>query len=339
MNPPFQARIGALAVHLPPRRETNAELHAQFPGWNVPEAAKHTGVELRHLAGPDETALDLAESACRKLLDAQPELPGSLDLLLFCTQTPDQRLPGNACLLHGRLGLPTSVGALDLNLACSGFTYSLILASSLIASGAARRVLIVTADTYSKLISPQDRSTRLLFSDGAAATLLTRSDGSSRVIGSAWGTDGSHGAAFCVPGGAARLPTPSEPLELVQDGPNRRTRDQIHMNGKAMLAFTYAQVPPHLTGLLSAHGLTLADVDHFLFHQASGMVLGGLQARLKLDDARMPRNLAQTGNTVSASIPILLHGALEAGQIERGETLLLCGFGAGLSWASVLMIY
>ena len=260
-------------------------------------------------------------------------------MLLFCTQTPDQRLPGNACLLHGRLNLPARVGALDINLACSGFTYSLILANGLIGSGAAQKVLIVTADTYTKLISPEDRSTRLLFSDGAAATLLTRSDGPSRIIGSAWGTDGHLSAAFCVPGGAARLPTPPQPLETVQDGPNRRNRDQIAMNGRTMLQFTYAQVPPHLQALLAAHHLTLEGVQHFLFHQASGMVLGGLQAKLKLDDARLHRNLATTGNTVSASIPILLHDTLKAGHIQRGETLLLSGFGAGLSWASVLMVY
>ncbi|GGR20648.1 3-oxoacyl-ACP synthase III family protein [Deinococcus ruber] len=335
----FSSSIQAVAVHLPSRTETNAQLHAQMPEWNVLEAAKHTGVEVRHLSAPDETALDLAEQACLKLLAEHPGLPETLDLLLFCTQTPDQRLPGNACLLHGRLNLPSRVGALDINLACSGFTYSLIVANGLIESGAVQRVLIVTADTYTKLISPEDRSTRLLFSDGAAATLLTRSYGSSRFLGSAWGTDGSLSAAFCVPGGAARLPTPPEPLEAVQDGPNRRTRDQIAMNGKTMLQFTYSMVPPHLRALVAAHGLTLDDVQHFLFHQASGMVLGGLQARLKLDETRLHRNLAATGNTVSASIPILLHDTLKAGHIRRGETLLLSGFGAGLSWASVLLSY
>lgn len=333
------ARIEAVATHLPARIESNEELHAAHPDWNVPEAARHTGVTQRHVSAPGETALDLAEQACLNLFAAHPELPGLVDTLIFCTQTPDHRLPPNACVLHGRLGLPPGVGAFDVNLACSGFTYAVILASGLITSGAARHVLVVTADTYTKLISPEDRSTRLLFGDGAAVTWVGPGNATSHVLGSAWGTEGTLHGAFCVPGGAARLPTPPEPLEVVQDGPNRRTRDQITMNGKAMLAFTYQRVPPHLQALLAAHGCALDDVRLFLFHQASGMVLDGLRARLRLTDDRLPRNLAQTGNTVSASIPLLLADLLSQGQIARGDTLLLSGFGSGLSWASVLLKY
>lgn len=333
------ARLEAVAVHLPEHVETNAELHRLFPEWNVLEAARHTGVEQRHLSAPDETALDLAEQACLRLFGDQPQLKEALDLVLFCTQTPDHRLPSNACLLHGRLGLHSRVGALDINLACSGFTYSLILANGLIESGTARNILLVTADTYTKLIGKQDRSTRLLFSDGAAATWITRSEGTSRVLGSGWGSDGALYQAFCVPGGAARLPTPPEPLELLTDGLNLRTRDQIQMDGKGMLRFTSLTLPQHLQELLSAHGLTLEDVPHFLFHQASAMVLDGLRSRLHLDEARVHRNLAMTGNTVSASLPILLHDTLAQSGIQRGETVLLSGFGAGLSWASVLLVY
>ncbi|THF70275.1 ketoacyl-ACP synthase III [Deinococcus sp. Arct2-2] len=333
-------RLEAVAVHLPQHIETNADLHAQFPDWNVLEAAKHTGVERRHISAPSETALDLAEAACRKLFADQPELPPRLDTIIFCTQTPDHRLPANACLLHGRLELPLYVAAFDVNLACSGFTYSLILASSLIASGAAHDVLIVTADTYTKLISPQDRSTRLLFGDGAAATWVTAGDDTSYILGSAWGTDGSLQDAFCVPGGAARLPTPPEPLPEVTDGPNTRTRDQIHMNGKTMLGFTYRMVPPHLQGLMAAHNVSTDDVRLFLFHQASHLVLDGLRSRLNLPLERMPRTLATTGNTVSASIPILLHSMLHGPHdLRRGDLLVLSGFGAGLSWASVLLRY
>ena len=262
-----------------------------------------------------------------------------LDTLIFCTQTPDHRLPPNACLLHGRLGLLPDVAAFDVNLACSGFTSCLILAASLITAGTARHVLIITADTYTKLISPDDRSTRLLFGDGAAVTWVTSGDETSQFLGSAWGTDGKLHGAFCVPGGAARQPTPPEPLDVIRDGPNERTRDQISMNGKTMLAFTYQRVPPHISGLLDAHAVPPDDVHRYLFHQASNMVLDGLRSRLHLTDERLPRNLARVGNTVSASIPVLLHDQLAQGQIHRGDTLLLSGFGSGLSWASVLLRY
>lgn len=333
------ARIQAVAVHLPEHVETNADLHAQHPDWNVPEAAKHTGVEERHLSASGETALDLAEQAVLKLFAAHPEAREAVDALIFCTQTPDHRLPPNACVLHGRLGLPAQVGAFDVNLACSGFTYSLTIAAGLMQSGAAKNVLIVTADTYTKLISPDDRSTRLLFGDGAAVTWLGPGDDTSFILGSAWGTEGKQHGAFCVPGGAARLPTPPEPLEAVQDGPNSRNRDQIFMNGKTMLAFTYGRVPPHIHALLAANNVKPDEVKLFLFHQASNMVLDGLRARLNLTDERFPRNLARVGNTVSASIPILLHDQLSHNRVQRGDLLCLSGFGSGLSWASVLLRY
>ncbi|THF85591.1 ketoacyl-ACP synthase III [Deinococcus sp. KSM4-11] len=335
----IRARIHAVSVHLPTHVETNDDLHAQHPDWNVPEAARHTGVEQRHISAPGETALDLAEQAVLKLFTQHPQAREAVDTIIFCTQTPDHRLPPNACVLHGRLGLPRTVAAFDVNLACSGFTYSLTVAAGLIHAGSSRHVLIVNADTYTKLISPDDRSTRLLFGDGAAVTWLGPGDESSFILGSAWGTDGTLNGAFCVPGGAARLPTPPEPLPAEQDGPNRRTRDHIYMNGKTMLSFTYQMVPPHIHALLSAHDTQPDDVKQYLFHQASNMVLDGLRARLHLTDDRFPRHLAQVGNTVSASIPLLLHEQVALGRVRRGDLLCFSGFGSGLSWASVLLRY
>lgn len=327
-----------VGVRLPDTVETTEALQEAHPDWNVAEAMKHTGVVQRHLAAPGETALDLAEAAAHALMARQRGLAERIDLLVSCTQTPDLPLPGNATLLHGRLGLPSRVGAFDLGLACSGFTTALSVVHGLIRGGLCRSALIVTADTYSRLCSPLDRATRLLFGDGAAATLVGAGPEGSGVIDCCWSSDGGRALAFHVPAGGMRRPSRDDDL-MSNDGPNQRAPSHIHMNGKAMLQFTAGVIPEHVRGLLERNGLGLDDIDHFLFHQASALVLDSLRSRLRIPEARMHSNLATTGNTVSASIPILLHDLAAQGAIQRGETALLCGFGAGLSWCSVLLRY
>lgn len=333
----MNARILDIAVELPEAVERSEDLARSYPEWNVAEALKHTGVLQRHLAAPGQTALDLGEAAARRLLARQPEWAEQVDLLVSCTQTPDHRLPGNATVLHGRLGLSSRVGAFDLGLACSGFTAGLALIHGLMRGGACRAALLVNADTYSRLVSPKDRGTRLLFGDGAAATLLVP-DADGGVLDVEWGTDGRQFQAFHVPAGGQRQPEgPDDPF--VADGPNERRAGHIHMNGKAMLQFTYGVIPGHVRALLARHQLEVEDIQHFFFHQASALVLDGLRSRLRAPPERWHTNLAWRGNTVSASIPLLMHDVLATGGLQRGETALLCGFGAGLSWCSALMRY
>ena len=160
------AAIGPIAVHLPEKVEDNASLGAQFPKWDMPLIYAKTGVRQRHIAAPDECASDLGVAAAERLFREHSIDRSSIDFLLFCTQTPDYVLPTTACLMQDRLGLPTSIGALDFNLGCSGFVYGLSLADGLIRSGIARRVLLVTAETYSKYIDPTDRSLRTILATG-----------------------------------------------------------------------------------------------------------------------------------------------------------------------------
>ena len=197
------AALGPIAVHLPERVETNAELKAQFPGWDMDLIYEKTGIGQRHIAAPGECASDLAHAAARKLFDQFDVDPQSIDFVLLCTQTPDYPLPTTACLLQSRLGLKTSVGALDFNLGCSGYVYGLSLADGLIRSGAARRVLLLTAETYSKYIHPTDRSLRTIFGDGAAATLVEAAP-EQTLWAFQFGTDGTGADTLLVTQGGNR---------------------------------------------------------------------------------------------------------------------------------------
>ena len=191
------------------RSKTTISLASQHPKWDMDLIFAKTGIRRRHIAGPEECASDLGVAAAEKLLAEYQIDRSTIDFLLFCTQTPDYPLPTTACLIQDRLGLPTTVGALDFNLGCSGFVYGLSLADGLIRSGTARRVLLITAETYSKYIDPTDRSLRTIFGDGAAATLVEASDVPS-LGGFVFGTDGSGGDMLLVAeGGRVRCKTPS----------------------------------------------------------------------------------------------------------------------------------
>ena len=178
----MRTKIEQIAYHLPERVVTNQELRLEHPSWDVSRAEKYSGVLQRYIANDDETALDLAFEACQKLFGEYSGLGGKIDAILFCTQSEDYIMPPNSCVLHEKLDLPENVLAFDFNLACSGYVYGLALAQGLICSGMAENILLVNADTYSKYIHKDDRSTRLLFGDGAAATWVTTSVDSAGII-------------------------------------------------------------------------------------------------------------------------------------------------------------
>jgi 3-oxoacyl-[acyl-carrier-protein] synthase III len=342
-HPPASTRtragIYAISVAFPDEALDNDILLAGVPAHQRELLLRHTGVLRRHVAGATQTALDLGEEACRRLFAAHPELPGLVDALIFCTQSPDYILPPNSCLLHGRLALKDSVAAFDLPHACSAFIYALNIAQSFIASGSARHVLVVTADTYSKFINPRDRSARLLFGDGAAATWFAAGTEGRGVWDLACGTAGQYFDKFIIPAGGCRQPV-TDAIRLQEEtdsSGNIRALSQIHMSGRDILSFVSSRIPPHLKDLLSRNGMTLDSVDWIVFHQASSVVLETLTRLLGADPAKVLRHLDTVGNTVSASIPMTLQRALDDGLIRPGHLVLLCGFGVGLSWGSALL--
>lgn len=335
-----RAAIRDVAVALPQATLTTADLLADLPPAKAALLARHAGVKTRHIASPGETALDLGERACRILMDRHPDLAACVDILVFCTQTPDHPLPPNSCALHGRLDLPESVMAFDVPHACSAFVYALQLVHALMVAGMGREALIVTADTYTSLIHPDDRAVRMLFGDGGAATWVSRSDDpGTGLIDSRCGTAGAGLSCFVVPAGGARLAATDaiRAAEATDRSGNRRTPAHIHMDGPAILSFVGARLPGEIRSLLTCNDLTLADLDLVVLHQASAVVLDMLTMLLGVPPARVVRTLEPVGNTVSASIPMALRAALDEGRIVPGRLLLLCGFGAGLSWGSALL--
>lgn len=330
-----RAVLRAIATHLPAAVLTNDELAARLGVWTSAQILEKTGIRERHIAAPEETASDLAFAAARKLIDSGRLDPASVDALLFCTQAPDHLLPTTACLLQERLGLPRTILALDYNLGCSGYVAGLALAKGLIESGLARTVLLLTADTYSKFIHPQDRSVCTLFGDGAAATVISAGDAPGAGLGAfLFGTDGRGGNQLIVPTGGARRPrTPESAVTTTDADGNTRSADNLYMNGREIFRFAITTVPRTVTQLLEKAGLTPAAVDYLVLHQANRYMMDELVRKMQWPPEKAPMRVENLGNTVSSTIPFVLEEMAADGRLTTGKRLLLVGFGVGYSWA------
>ena len=332
----MEAFLRAISYVLPEGMLTNEALAAEFPEWDVDKVYNKVGVRTRHLAGPAETAGDLAEKAARKLFDEYGIDPGTIDFLLLCTQSPDHFLPSTACILQDRLGIPTSAGAFDYNLGCSGCIYGLAMAKGLIAAGLATNVLLLTAETYTKYLHPQDKSNKTIFGDGAAACLVSKEKGFARIGDFVLGTDGSGAANLMVRSGAARQPEKTGKFTVDDDG-HTNYEDYLYMNGSAIFNFTLETVPPLMKSLLAKSGLEKADVDYFVFHQANKYMLSTLRKVCGIPADKFYVNLEETGNTVSSTILIGLKECLEKGTVVPGMKVMVCGFGVGLSYGAAML--
>ena len=321
------AVIGPIAVHFPERLETNDQLRADHPEWAIDTIAEKTGIAQRYIAAEGECASDLGVKAAQKLFQEYDIDPASIDYLLLCTQTPDYPLPTTACLMQQRLGLRQSIGAIDFNQGCSGFVYGVSLAEGLICSGAVNRVLLITAETYSKYIDPSDRSLRPIFSDAAAATLLDASD-TPTLRGFQFGTDGTGADTLLVTQGGAR------PAECAHK-PRHRKRwpSELYMDGPSLISFTVAAVPLLVEQILSKANLNAKDIDLYLMHQATWKMLDMLKQRLSLDDDHLPIRMENVGNTVSSTIPILIEDLRREQRLKAEANNMMIGFGVGWSWA------
>jgi 3-oxoacyl-[acyl-carrier-protein] synthase-3 len=331
--PGVRAAIEVIRTHLPERVLDNHELARLFPSWPAEKIYEKTGIRERRIAAPDETAADLAARAAEKLFESGDCSRESIDFLILCTQAPDFILPTTACILQDRLGLRRDIGAIDINLGCSGFVYGLSVAAGLIAAGAASRVLLLTADTYSKYIHDRDKTVRTLFGDGAAATVIRR-DETGSIGPFVFGTDGSGSQDLIVEGGGFRTPRAAATAEEVDDGSgNIRSRDHLFMHGANVMSFSLREVPRTYEKLMGLTGLVPEQVDYVVMHQANKFMLDALQRKLGLPSDRLPRRYEDVGNTVSSTIPFVLADLQNNGQMAPGTRIMLIGFGVGLSWA------
>lgn len=330
--------IEVISCAFPAHILTNEELRAAHEDWDFDRLEKRAGVFARHVAANGETALDFVIQACEQL-DAQGQLrPADIDALIFCTQCPDYVMPPNSCILHGKLNLRPEVLAFDITLACSGYIYGLRLADSLICSGAARRVLLATSDTYTRYVHAGDRATRCLFGDGGAVSMIAASQNGRGIRDIRCGTAGNQYDRFMIPAGGMRISrSPETAIETVDGSGNIRTAEHIKMDGLGILSFFNATVPSSVRQTLASNGLSIDDVDLFVFHQASQVALDSLRTIIGIPIEKMVYDLAETGNLVSASIPVALRRAFDRGQAKPGQLALLCGFGVGLSWGTALV--
>jgi 3-oxoacyl-[acyl-carrier-protein] synthase III len=334
-----KAVIKAISTHLPQQKLTNAQLAQDYPDWEIDKIFDKTGIAVRGIAAPHECASDLGVLAAQKIFDRRICAPKEIDFLLFCTQSPDYFLPTTACLMQERLHLNTTCGALDFNLGCSGFVYGLSLAKGLIESGIVSNLLLITADTYSKFINLKDRSVRTIFGDGAAAVLISAVETGEEGIGPfIFGTDGQGAQSLMVPAGGLRMPV--SPLTAVEhdDGTgNLRSLQNLFMDGPEIFNFSLKTVPQAIDQLLGKCGMSLDQIDYFVFHQANRYMLESLRRKIKIPQEKFCINLESYGNTVSATIPMALEIAMEQGKIKQGDSVMLLGFGVGYSWAGTIV--
>lgn len=301
------------------------ELDKQHPEWNVKNSLSKTGVRFLHHADKNESTTDMAEKAAVKVLEklTEEETP---DTLIVCTQTPDNLIPHCSAMLQDRLNLPNSTKCFDINLGCSGFGFGLSTAYSYVMSGLSERVLLVTVDNYSKIISPENKKCFLLFSDGACASLIEKPQTPPHFQ---FGTDGSRSKAiFCDNSGV------SVSTGDASDSPS--PKPFFDMDGYGVFLFTLGTIPDQILKLIEKSGLSIDEIDLFVLHQASHYVLDSIKSKLDIPDEKFVIDLEEVGNTTSSSIPIALKRAQDSGRLTHGDKVLIFGFGIGLSWSGVI---
>lgn len=332
----MKAYICNIEYFVPNLKLTNEDLARENPGWDVQRIYEKTGIAGRYISNKDQTATDLAVEAGLKLLAGRPELRDTIDYVILCTQSPDYFLPSSSCLIQNRLGLNQSIGAIDLNQGCSGFIYSLGLAKGLIETDQAKRILVFTADTYSKFVNKKDKSTRTLFGDASACILVSGKYGQEDFISKpVYGTNGSGAKLLIVPDGGLRTPlSGSSSIEIKDETNNIRSPANLFMNGREIFTFTLSKIPKVFKYILEKERMKLDDIDVVIFHQANKFMLDSLQRKLRIPNEKMHRSYMEYGNTVSSTIPIgLKMEMIKKGDSNTSKTALLLGFGVGLSWA------
>lgn len=320
--------LKGLEYYLPEDRLNNEELVANQPDWTAEKIHSKTGIAERRISAEGETAGDLAEKAANKLFDSGICKAEDVQFILLCTEAADYLLPCTATLLQDRLNIPKTAGALDFNLGCSGFVYGLSLAKGLIETGQVDNVLLLTTDTYTKFIEPDDIGVRAIFGDGAAATFLEATESDQDLIGPfVFGSNGAGYDKIIVKAGGARHPMPDDSVQR-----------KLEMNGPEVFSFTISTVPRTVKKLLEDANMNLDDVDKFIYHQANTFMLEHLRKKSKIDEDRFLVDMEDIGNTVSASIPIAFKRALERNEVKSGDRVMFVGFGVGLSWAATLCV-
>jgi 3-oxoacyl-[acyl-carrier-protein] synthase III len=319
------SRISGTGSYLPPRRLTNADLAAELAAKGVETSdqwiVERTGIRARHFAAPEVTTSDLGARAARQAIAAAGIEPGEIDLIIVATSTPDMVFPSAACILQEKLGI-AGCPAFDVQAVCSGFVYALTIADSMIKTGAANKALVIGAEVFSRILDFKDRTTCVLFGDGAGAVVLEASD-TPGILASDLHADGKHVGILCVPGTVSGGQVMGDPL--------------LKMDGQAVFKLAVGVLEDAARATLAKAGKTAADIDWLIPHQANIRIMQGTARKLKLPMDKVIVTVDEHGNTSAASIPLALDTAVRSGKVRKGDTLLLEGVGGGFTWGAVLL--
>lgn len=320
-------KVSKIEYYLPELVLTNEDLEKEFPEWSSERIQEKVGISQRHISAKNETVLDLAVKSSERLFESYDR--EKIDFILFCTQSPDYFLPTTACILQDKLGLRKNIGAMDFNLGCSGFVYGLAFAKGLIAGGIAKSILLITSETYTKHINPKDKGNRSIFGDASASAIIEKAENGTDYK-FCLGTDGSGAENLIVKKGAFRTD-----FELNPE--NEFEPENLYMNGPEIFNFTIENIPGLVKETMEANGLTMDDIDHFVFHQANSFMLNYLRKKTKIPAEKFYIDMEKTGNTVSATIPIALKNMMDKGMLKKGDKILVAGFGVGYSWGATIL--
>lgn len=321
------SRITGTGSYLPPDRLTNADLTKRLAATGVETSdawiVERTGIHARHFAAPDVLCSDLAFEAAKNALVSAGLQPGDIDLIIVATSTPDMVFPSSACILQNKLGI-AGCPAFDIQAVCSGFVYALSVADAMIKTGAASKALVVGAEVFSRILDFSDRTTCVLFGDGAGAVVLEASD-TPGILASDLHADGKHVGILCVPGNVSGGKVIGDAL--------------LKMDGQAVFKLAVGVLESAARTVLNKANLTDADIDWLIPHQANIRIMQSTAKKLKLPLEKLIVTVDQHGNTSAASIPLALDVSVRSGKIKKGDTLMLEGVGGGFTWGAVLLNY
>ncbi len=327
-----------IEYYVPENVLTNEEIGKRCKNFNQSEFEAKVGIKERRISAPDECPSDMAVKASQKIFAKGTITHDEIDLLIIATQNPDYKLPTTACIVQDKLGLSKNCAAFDINLGCSAYPYALAIGDSFVKTGLSRCVLLIMSEAYSKVIDYRDKSVCGLFGDAAAATVVKPVKTENYILAYDFGTDGSGYDRLIVSAGGSRISISSETSKEIEDErEDIRSLNNLRMFGKDIFRFMLDVVPASVERALKNCSLKFEEIDFFIFHQANGYMLDFLFKEMKIPTEKTIVFLEKYGNTVSASLPMALKEALETKRIKRGDKVLLCGFGVGLSWATVIL--